>query len=1011
MDLRKYSALFLVGLMALAGCLGGTESVPDIEEPTVSTYTLQPTWILSPTQIQLGEEVSYLLGIEQEGEGTWDVEVSVLQPNFSPLSSIDLKEHDQSYQLTFTPETTGEHIVSVTVVNTGTTDLVPTVEPQVVVLIVSAPNEPAPIITAPNRLVLEQPDVVWFEGSVDHLYIDSCAVSYTISDGTEGSVSIDAAGVWKVLIDFTEATSSHTITTKADCGRYSSSSDTSTTQVIIEGAGDDEDGDGVQDVDDRCPSGIGANEGWQSTQATDGDQDGCRDNDEDDDDDNDGIVDTYDLCPTSYGWVSTPSADYDYDGCHDADEDLDDDNDGVEDVDDLCPVGRKGWYSNRYSDWDNDGCSDLDEDENDDNDDHLDIDDACQKGVANWVSDASNDWDNDGCQDATEDDDDDNDGVNDVNATGDTLDRCPQTPLNATDVDAQGCAAVERDTDGDGVNDLLDQCEGTPSGLSVNTVGCADIDGDGVFANVDDCSDSPDRWSVDENGCAVVQLPVAWTDASSLNGPMQTVPQFSFPTLNGTFNFNDRWTGEDVYFFMFKYTDSSGNNNGATWGQNPGRFIRNLPDNTHLFYGSFDNTYHNDVIQQRNAVLAGLTTSEEAKWDNRIHYIDVDASNLGGGIGNMIGSFNNPFFMGIDRFQLARETGSLYAWTSQSNDPYHLSYEPNQWVAEFPTKIREQDPAVHAVQVMDFQRHAGGWGSGYSSFSNATFDLPNDLTSYDTLEVYHEHACFERTNRYQKSDGTYGGCHEWDYLAYLFICDRDNSSVCSTESVRWITTYGREGMWLTDISPYLFMLNDGEDRRFKYAGANKGDLTVTFLFSNWGSGTRAINGTYAFSGGQFDGTYNNESRYLRQMNFTVPPEATSVEIVATITGHGFNKDTANCAEFCDHQHYYTIGEHQTYEWHPIVYSSEGCENEVGNGVVANQFGSWPFGRAGWCAGQDVKQWTYDITDWIDNGTNNSNHIVYRGYYNGAEYVPSDGIGNGGRNIRAVVWIVFYGPTT
>ena len=147
------------------------------------------------------------------------------------------------------------------------------------------------------------------------------------------------------------------------------------------------------------------------------------------------------------------------------------------------------------------------------------------------------------------------------------------------------------------------------------------------------------------------------------------------------------------------------------------------------------------------------------------------------------------------------------------------------------------------------------------------------------------------------------------------------------------------------------------------------------------------------------------------MNFTVPPEATSVEIVATITGHGFNKDTANCAEFCDHQHYYTIGEHQTYEWHPIVYSSEGCENEVGNGVVANQFGSWPFGRAGWCAGQDVKQWTYDITDWIDNGTNNSNHIVYRGYYNGAEYVPSDGIGNGGRNIRAVVWIVFYGPTT
>ena len=106
-----------------------------------------------------------------------------------------------------------------------------------------------------------------------------------------------------------------------------------------------------------------------------------------------------------------------------------------------------------------------------------------------------------------------------------------------------------------------------------------------------------------------------------------------------------------------------------------------------------------------------------------------------------------------------------------------------------------------------------------------------------------------------------------------------------------------------------------------------------------------------------------------------------------------------------------MGQHTTYEWHPIVYNREGCENEVNNGVVANQFGSWPFGRAGWCAGQDVKQWRYDITDWVDNSTNNTNHMEYRGLYNGQEYTPSDGIGNGGRNIRAVVWIVFYGPTT
>ena len=108
---------------------------------------------------------------------------------------------------------------------------------------------------------------------------------------------------------------------------------------------------------------------------------------------------------------------------------------------------------------------------------------------------------------------------------------------------------------------------------------------------------------------------------------MQVVPQFTFPTLDGTFNFRSEWTGNDVYFFMFKYTDSNGNSNTGTWGQNPGKFIRNLPSNTHLFYGSFDSSYHNDVIQQRNAVRAGLTNSEEAHWNNRIHYILVSIIN------------------------------------------------------------------------------------------------------------------------------------------------------------------------------------------------------------------------------------------------------------------------------------------------------------------------------------------------------------------------------------------------
>ena len=80
-----------------------------------------------------------------------------------------------------------------------------------------------------------------------------------------------------------------------------------------------------------------------------------------------------------------------------------------------------------------------------------------------------------------------------------------------------------------------------------------------------------------------------------------------------------------------------------------------------------------------------------------------------------------------------------------------------------------QDDGIDVVTLYDFERHAGGWGANHNSYRNASFTMPNNMSSYDTLEVFHEHACDERSNRYQKSDGSYGGCHEWDYLAHLYM--------------------------------------------------------------------------------------------------------------------------------------------------------------------------------------------------------------------------------------------------
>ena len=86
--------------------------------------------------------------------------------------------------------------------------------------------------------------------------------------------------------------------------------------------------------------------------------------------------------------------------------------------------------------------------------------------------------------------------------------------------------------------------------------------------------------------------------------------------------------------------------------------------------------------------------------------------------------------------------------------------------------------------------------------------------------------------------------------------------------------------------------------------------------------------------------------------------------------------------------------------------NEGCAKEMHNGAQANQLGSWPYGRAGWCAGQDVKPWTYDITNWIaSSGIQNS--LRYQGLYNGQNYVPQNEQSGANQNIHANIWVVYY----
>ena len=82
----------------------------------------------------------------------------------------------------------------------------------------------------------------------------------------------------------------------------------------------------------------------------------------------------------------------------------------------------------------------------------------------------------------------------------DGLDQCPGTPRGAR-VDAKGCPV---DSDGDGVPDGPDNCGDTPRGATVDAAGCpSDADADGVWDGLDQCASTPRGAVVNELGCPI----------------------------------------------------------------------------------------------------------------------------------------------------------------------------------------------------------------------------------------------------------------------------------------------------------------------------------------------------------------------------------------------------------------------------------------------------------------------------------------------------------------------------
>jgi hypothetical protein len=253
-----------------------------------------------------------------------------------------------------------------------------------------------------------------------------------------------------------------------------------------------------------------------------------------------------------------------------------------------------------------------------------------------------------------------------------------------------------------------------------------------------------------------------------------------------------------------------------------------------------------------------------------------------------------------------------------------------------------------------------------------------NLSSLDATNTYtHFYVWYEA----ECPSGFAASCPKWDKQSSLYICSaRQDEASCdddveAVEVLRMISAYRRGSLALIDASPFLYLfLQDrykyGSFGRFRvFLGAPDSFLfTVEFFFVSAPEPSLLnlvpVSATKLWSGTlHYDQYYNSANTpYV----LTIPSSTQAIAAVSYITGHGWGKDEENCAEFCPHSH--CIHLHNIARTSVFVYNSSnpradvdlyteytiagtdlGCMEQVAFGVTPNQYGTWYFGRGGWCA--------------------------------------------------------------
>jgi hypothetical protein len=433
----------------------------------------------------------------------------------------------------------------------------------------------------------------------------------------------------------------------------------------------------------------------------------------------------------------------------------------------------------------------------------------------------------------------------------------------------------------------------------------------------------------------------------------------------GAWDFETQWNGEESYiFFTLGPTSST-----TLWNANDADdLLEDSPDNVHYFFLSNRSTYFSDVRNKKSiidVILASLTEEEQAHWKSHLHFVPNKCDSHAE---EFVEAVCDVRSISIDRFQRWREVGYLGNPANFSGTYIsYLSHEATYFNYEFEA-LHEPNVDYDEITVFEREHYTGGWAATISQ----SVDLPDNetLNGYSGLSVERLRGCPDSDMNYSDA-----GCDDYDRIARMYICDEDGSN-CN-EIAKWITPFDRQPHHLTDISELLPVLKPGGMRiiKFQESGWPNSLLTLKLrLYKNLTDSEiypqefiPAWNGTVLFN--------PDYGANRSPIVFEVPENAEKVEFVSFMTGHGWGSAGCyNCAEFCNSKHLFSLngGVYEFDTSYPDASDNDFCMQieTIAEGVIPNQYGTWGYGRAGWCPGQDVKPYTVDITQHVQIGEEN-----------------------------------------